>query len=51
MIQHLCLPKGNESLGSILNDVPLGFMDNILNYPISKKNPQNPLGKWVNNVE
>lgn len=50
MIQHLCLPKGNESLGSILNDVPLGFMD-ILNCPISKKNPQNPLGKWVNNVE
>lgn len=37
MIQHLCLPKGNESLGSILNDVPLGFMDNIINYPISKK--------------
>lgn len=50
MIQHLCLPEGNESLGSILNDVPLDFMNNIFNYPVSK-NPQNPVGKWVNNTE
>ena len=50
MIQHLCLPEGNESLGSILNDIPLDFMDNILNYPVRKK-PQNPLRKWVNNAE
>lgn len=50
MIQHLCLPEGNESLGSILNDVPLDFRNNIFNYPVSK-NPQNPVGKWVNNTE
>lgn len=44
MIKYLCLPKDNESLGSILNDVYLDFGDNILNYPISK-NPQNTPGK------